>query len=289
MHKAIRHILTHCGGVSRGEVVFILYDAQTREIGEAFIEETRNLGVWASWLEYNEITNHGMEPSPYVAEIIRVADLTISLCQYSLAHSKARMRAKRFLSLPQYSWHVLNNPCVLADYEAQAPIVRRFADSLTEGSEIRVTTEAGTDITMRIDGRRGNYCPGFVRKPGDLGSPPDIEANIAPIEGTAQGCVVSDSPNSAFVVKDGMALWGIDNLKHTVLAECGIGLNPLAQLCGNMLIDEGVFGSVHFGFGCNHTIGGNNETDRHCDYVMKDASLWIDGRPMLIKGKLADV
>ncbi len=43
-------------------------------------------------------------------------------------------------------------------------------------------TRAGTDIRIAIDGRIGNACPGCVLGPGDLGSPPDIEANVSPLE-----------------------------------------------------------------------------------------------------------
>jgi leucyl aminopeptidase (aminopeptidase T) len=51
-----------------------------------------------------------------------------------------------------------------------------------------------------------------------------------------------------------------------------------------MLTDEGAMGCVHFGLGANHTVGGLNEVDFHLDFVVRDASLWVDGVPMIADG-----
>ena len=74
--------------------------------------------------------------------------------------------------------------------------------------------------------------------------------------------------------------------KATVLGEFGIGFNNKAKLCGNMLIDEGTQGSVHFGMGSNWTIGGNNRVGFHLDFVMMGASVYVDDRLIIDKGIL---
>jgi leucyl aminopeptidase (aminopeptidase T) len=208
---------------------------------------------------------------------------------------------------------LLCDPSIMVDYEAQATTVRRFADAFTNASEIRVKTRSGTDLAMRVDGRVGNCCPGFVRKAGDLGSPPDIEANISPIETSAQGIAVIDGSiacpdlgllkapvtlalENGSVVEIDSALdeyvealtqmLGPSGSPRRVLAECGVGLNPNARLRGVMLVDEGTLGCVHFGFGANHAVGGCNVVDFHLDFVMRDASLWVDGVSMIRDGAL---
>ncbi len=286
--KVIKHLLGHCGGVVPDESVLIICEASTRDLANAFAHEGQRLGANMALVQMAKLERHGMEPSALVARQMLQSNLTVSLCQSSLAHSKARKEAPgRFLSLPQYSWDLLDNPSIAVDYEAQAPLVRRFADAFTNGREIRVTTQAGTDVTMAIAGRIGNACPGFVRHPGDLGSPPDIEANVAPIEDSANGFMVADSPELIRPIKDGRILAPVHvDPKHTVLGECGVGLNPLAKICGNLLIDEGAFGAVHFGFGSNRAHGGQNETDSHIDYIMADASLWVDDIQMLNEGQI---
>ena len=249
-------------------------------------EQARGLGARVLEMLIPQFDRHGREPPAEVAKQMLVADLTISLCQKSLAHSHARKKAPcRFLSLPEYSSDILDDPSIMVDYQAQAPTVYRFAEAFTNGSHIRVAGPAGTDVTLRIDSRVGNACPGFVRNPGDLGSPPDIEANVAPIENSANGVLVTD--RGRLTVKDGIGYgYPFTDLRHRVCAECGVGLNPLAKLCGHMLIDEGVFGAVHFGFGSNLAHGGQNDTDFHLDFVVPNASLWVDNVAMLRDGKL---
>jgi len=128
-----------------------------------------------------------------------------------------------------------------------------------------VKTPAGTDITFSIQGRSSNHAPGYVEAPGSLGSPPDAEINIAPIETTVSGRAVIDGSipvrhiglleaSVTLVFKDGAvvdvegepemvetvnAMFDRVGPKARILGEFGIGLNPLAELCGVMLEDEG--------------------------------------------------
>jgi len=69
-----------------------------------------------------------------------------------------------------------------------------------------------------------------------------------------------------------------------LLAEFGIGLNPLARLSGRMLEDEGCAGTVHLGFGSNATIGGRNRVAFHLDFVIRSPSVWIDDVLVLPSG-----
>ena len=156
---------------------------------------------------------------------------------------------------------------------------------------------------LKTNKRIANFCPGFVKKPGDLSSPPDIESNIAPIENKSNGVIVVDgsvtSKNIGLLktplilnIKNGKIIeiksknnknknyvnqiLGKLNSKKRILGELGFGLNPKAKLCGSMLIDEGVLGGVHFGFGSNFTFGGKNKIDFHLDFICTKATIKLD-------------
>lgn len=313
--RAVRHLLHHCGGLGPDDRVIVLSDATTADLAAAFVAEARTVARSVVSEQVDGLDRHGQEPPAVVAERMVASTLILSLCRYSLAHSSSRLDAAaagaRFLSMPLYDWALLDDPCVLTDFRAQGALVRSVADAFTAGSSVHLTTPAGTDLTVGIDGRVGNACPGFVERPGDLGSPPDIEANVSPIETSATGRLVVDGsitcPEIGLLerpvvvdVDDGRLRRIVDGRPadraelerqlhdaasaRRVVAECGVGLNPDARLTGTMLTDEGALGCVHIGVGANDTVGGRNRVDFHLDLVMRDASLTVDGRPILDRG-----
>ncbi|MDX2345533.1 MAG: hypothetical protein QNK11_01465 [Legionella sp.] len=313
--KAIHHLLFHCACLQSDDRLLILCDRLTYDLAEAFQHIANEVGDVATVINIPLLSTHGDEPPVFAADAMKEATLIISLCHYSLAHSKARvdagLRGARFLSLPLYEWRLLEDPCVLVDFKAQQPIVEAFTQAFTDGNKVHVTTKLGTDIELDISGRVGNCCPGFVEKSGELGSPPDIESNVSPVEDGSNGIVVVDGSIThpeiglltseiilkirqgrivEFSGKDKRILQVLEEMFYPddslrrILAECGVGLNPAAKLTGMMLTDEGVLGCMHFGFGSNHTVGGKNKVDFHLDFVFQEASLKVDDHPLLDEG-----
>ena len=317
MQPAIQHLLLKCGNLRANEKLAILCDPTTRDIANSFFKTARNISDNVSLIEMPVFNRHGEEPTQEGLTAMLASDLIISLCKFSLAHSQARIEAgkkgARFLSMPLYSWELLNDPAVSCDYQAQSSNVRMIADAFTNGSNVKVSALGGTNICLDINGRKGNYCPGYVERAGELGSPPDIEANVSPIEDKSEGLAVIDgsitcpeigllytsvslevrqgkiiriySENSKYVEILENMLGPLES-KRRILAECGVGLNPKAKLTGTMLTDEGALGCIHFGFGSNYTVGGQNQVDFHLDFVFRGASLEIDGVTYLKNGEL---
>jgi leucyl aminopeptidase (aminopeptidase T) len=77
--------------------------------------------------------------------------------------------------------------------------------------------------------------------------------------------------------------------KATNLAELGVGTNDRATLTGNVLEDEKILGTVHVAFGPRAGIGGTVSVPIHLDVVITDASLAVDGQPVLQSGRLVVV
>jgi leucyl aminopeptidase (aminopeptidase T) len=303
---AAQHLLMNAGDAKLNDKILLIFDSTTQDLVDYFQRAAELLGLKLS-LSQNEVgERHGLEPDKTVVDMMLKSTLIIALTKYSLAHSKARqMNAKlggRFLSLPQYTKYLFLNPMILQDYRELNTISTKIANLLTAGSTLNLQSDAGTFLTCSIAGRIGNACPGFVLNAGDLGSPPDSETNIAPVENSSNGLLVVDGsvtmPGIGLLdskvileIKNGMVIkikadteiYGIleselesINSKRRVVAEIGIGLNPLAQLTGNMLSDEGTLGTCHIGLGANSTIGGKNIVDFHLDFVFRNVSVFVD-------------
>lgn len=314
--KTSTYLLNHCGALRAGEKLLLIADETTSDLIEYFIRGAKILGAHVEYAVIPAASRHGVEPSDKVAARMLQFDLVAAITHKSIAHTRARLalnaKGGRFLSMPGYSYSLLEDPALLVDYHAQFPLTCSISEAFTIGSAVRVRSKAGTNISLNISGRNGNCCPGFVNEKYSLGSPPDIEANVSPVEEDSEGVVVVDgsvateelgiletpiilqihggrivrfeSKNPEYVRICEEIFTRIGNPMAYVLAECGVGLNPAAKLTGNMLTDEGVLGCVHFGFGSNATVGGKNDVPFHLDFVFRQASLWIDDLPILIDG-----
>ncbi len=311
--KGVDTILFNCGQLKRGETCCVVSDKKTAHLGDALVEASNAEGVTAKHFVIEPFSIHGQEPPSEVAREMRESDLVIGLTKYSMAHTSARYEAcrngARYLSLPDYSEKVLGHPSLQVDYERVGEGGRKLVAKLSRGKRVHIQTKAGTDIRLNYEGRPWNFCPGYVNTEKlILGSPPDIEINVAPLEDQSEGIVVVDGSipvpglgkldsSVTLLVQKGKIVefkakrrykQSLEKLfrphakKARVLAEFGIGLNPKAKLCGILLIDEGCLGTFHFGFGSNATIGGKNAVKFHVDFVFYASSFWLDGRLMKV-------
>jgi 2,5-dihydroxypyridine 5,6-dioxygenase len=153
------------------------------------------------------------------------------------------------------------------------------------------------------------YETGLFKTPGSFAAFPDSEINISPVEGTAEGKIVSDvsimsvgvtiydhvtlivKGGKVVDVQGGMAaaklaqiLKGLNDEKAYNYAEFGIGLNPKARLAATNLEDLGRLGNCHAGIGSNFAIGGKVLAPNHIDAMYRDATVYFDGKVVLDNG-----
>ena len=139
---------------------------------------------------------HGAQlPEPIVAAF-READVFLQPSTWSQTHTKARVEAikagKRGNTMCEVTEDALCVGAIEADYEACDKMGRILGAVLAESKEIRVTTPIGTDIRGYVKGRPVQYETGLFKKPGQFAAFPDSEINISPLEGTAEGKIISD-------------------------------------------------------------------------------------------------
>lgn len=255
----------------------------------------------------------GQEPPEIIANAMKASDAFLSVVGKSITHTNAVKNAiangSRGIVLTQFSEDMMIKGGMEADFKSLAPLCKDVAKALEGGNEIRLTTALGTDLTFSATGRKGNalYC--MVEK-GQFSTAPTIEANVSPIEGTAQGKIVADASVPYlgiglleepiyFDVVDGNIVsieggYQADILRDDLaskndpgvynIAELGMGLNPNCRFIGLMLEDEGVFGSVHIGIGTSVNLGGTLKAACHYDLIMTKPTVVVDGRTILKDG-----
>jgi leucyl aminopeptidase (aminopeptidase T) len=299
-----------CMKVKKREVVLIITDPERRNIAEALYAANNEVGAEVMLFQMKPRTRHGEEPPPIIAAAMKRADVIFAPTTYSISHTQARKKASRsgarIASMPGITTDMMSTGGMTADFNKIARTIKRLSKIVRNKKDVHITTEAGTDITFSIAGRKWiTDDNGICHKKGSFTNLPAGEIFIAPKEGTANGTIVIDGAfqdkldtPARITVKDGMATEIIRALKVRNMldevgkkgrnvAEFGIGMNPKSKIIGNVLEDEKKLGTIHIAFGDNSTYGGVVKCGVHIDgIILKPTVVLDDKKTILDKGEL---
>jgi leucyl aminopeptidase (aminopeptidase T) len=302
--------------VRKGDKVLILADtrADTRVL-DALVVAVQQVSAEPTLIMVPALTRHGDEPARPAAHAVLGSDLVIGCCSIPITHTDA-IRAGleqgvRYLAMGSTTEENLTNGAATANYQKIEALTTRLTEILGNGREVHITTQSGTDLQMRIDGRPPICFSGKISDTQPIAAFPDGEATISPVEGSTKGTIVIDTsfheighlqePIIMDVV-DGM----VENIRGGVeaemlrviwhergdvnsgnIAELAIGTNERARLIGNTQEHKKLFGSVHIGFGDNLTLGGSVRSRTHMDGVIHSPEIVIDGKLIVKDNKFS--
>jgi hypothetical protein len=181
-------------------------------------------------------------------------------------------------------------------------IARGLIDELTGAKEVRITGTAGTDLTLRVEGRPW-LTDAKPLEAGDGANFPGGEIFVAPLKDGADGVLVADLTIPYTVdglvdapvtlqfeggrvtsIEGGRAAQMLRELVADagtgadVIAELGIGIHPGLKPRGHVMLDEKAGRTAHVAIGRNTgSYGGDNEATIHVDCVFSGPTLEADG------------
>lgn len=317
IQEGVRKIIDVCTALKSEETVLIITDDNKKKIAEIFrqLAQERMASVVVLLMYAHQIG--GQEPPKAVAAAMCNSDVIYAVTTYSISQTEARMKAMqagaRMFNLPGVQPSDLTSRMINADFVALAPIIQKLADRLTQGSHFTVTTPGGTKLAFDAAERKGRVFDGLARESGVFKAI-GIEANIGPLEGTADGVVVIDASlpdvnpldapirctiekgkiveitggKKAEVFAKHLSSFNDPNI-YTV-AELGIGMNPCARVTQKSYQeDESSLGTCHTGFGTNLSQGGHTKAAGHVDGMMFSPTILVDGEVIMSEGKLLTV
>jgi len=304
---AVSTVIRRCLDIQPGEDVLVIADADTRKIGEALRDEAAQIGADAVLTLMDERATNGTEPPKPVAAAMLGCDAYIAPTTKSISHTAARKQATdagiRGATMPGVTEEMLAR-VMSVDFDTMARRSNAVAALLDEGNRAHVSCPRGSSLTLELAGRQAIPDDGNLRSPGAFGNLPCGEGFISPATGEGRvvasslgGLGLSEEP-ATLTVQEGrlvsaqgglgpkfLELLSVHGEAGTNLAELGIGTNDRAQLTGLMLEDEKILGTIHVAFGASAGIGGTVSVPIHLDVVVLDASLDVDGRPVLENGR----
>jgi leucyl aminopeptidase (aminopeptidase T) len=311
------NVLDRCLAVREEEQVLLLTDAGTDAAVVAGlvagIEERRGVPV-VSTIPIPALP--GSEPPSAVAALMREVGAIIELTSLFIGSSSARRAATadgvRYLAMPGVRLDTFRDDGPLAvDFDRIRGDAERIGAAWGAASTYRLTTPAGTDLHGSVEGRPGRVLHGLAREDGAYMAPPDIEAGTAPVESSSAGVVVVDAdllfmgqgplPSPVVIHVDDGAMVSVegaeasrleemlarcDDERMANLAEVSMAFNPSGRVCGVAMETESALGTAHIALGNSIAYGGTVDAIAHLDCVMKDATLELDGRPVMVAGVL---
>jgi len=314
MRAGAKILVRTCAAVSEGEQVVIVTDAARRSIADALVAECLDCGAVPTLLLPPERSIDNEEPPDTVREALLAADVVFLPISLALAHTRAVREAieggARVVSMTAFTERMMREGGLFTDFEARRPLCETLANLLTSGRTLTVTNPAGTSLTVGLEGAVGNSHSCLLRGPG-FTAVPNIEANCAPTQGTAEGRLVVDGSIPYYgvgVVREPVvfeiaggfvkSIEGadqarfLDNLLAAQddpwvynVAQFAFGLNPdCTDFTGEMLNDEGVDGTIHLGIGTSANLGGTVTAKTHFDAVIRAPTVTIDGQVVLREG-----
>ncbi|MDA8228592.1 MAG: aminopeptidase [Desulfitobacterium hafniense] len=308
LEKGCQVVLKDCLDVKPGEKVLIVTDDAKFKIGSALYEEAKSLGAEAILMVMEPRKVSGEEPPVPVAKAMEEADVVICPTASSLTHTNARInavkRGARIATMPGITEEMFAQGAITADYKEVENLTLKLTELLSQAEHVRIVKD-GLTLTMSLKGRKGIASTGVYKSRGMSGNLPSGEAYIAPLEGTAHGEMLIDGsmvgvgklaePLYVKIVDGKLTeIKGKDadklqillaNERNASLGELGIGTNKKAILCGIILEDEKVYGTVHIAFGTNTSFGGQVKADCHMDGVILKPDVYLDDVLIMKQGK----
>ncbi len=315
MMRGAKALLDNCAFVKAGEKVLIITDTKMTGIGEVLAAAAYERDTEPVLVVMRPREMDGQEPPTIISEAMKHADLILTPVTKSITHTRSAKAAleagARLIVMTAFTEGMMVGGGIEADFRAQKPICEKMAQLFTDASTLRLTTPAGTSLTMRIEGRKGNALTCIVDRPGTFSPVPTIEANVSPIEGTTDGRIAVDASIPYIgigLLREPVQVTVRKGLITTIeggeqaerlridleskkdpnvynIAELGVGFNPRSNMIGIMLEDEAVLGSAHIGIGTSVTLGGTVKAAIHYDLIIWKPTIELDGRTVVEKGE----
>lgn len=201
------------------------------------------------------------------------------------------------------------------DYRAMRSAGERLQKVFAAGKTVRLTSAAGTDLTLGIAGRPATVSDGILdERQRSGGAPPWTwlpagEVYLVPVAGSAEGKIVLDRylyegkevRGLTLTVKAGK-LVGLDTKSggdalqaaykaaeagKEIVSSLDVGINPSVKLPAGCLLQTNVpAGMVTVGLGNNTWAGGGVKIPFSLPLFVSDGTLTVDGTAVVTRGVL---
>lgn len=290
-----------------GENFLLVTDKQKMEIAEALAFYARKAGAETTTYLMTETLRPITEPTKLFKLLTEKADVITYLLDARIQEKPFRgfmvsqgMKLSRICMMPGITVDMMER-LVNIDFTKMNEFTKKVIRAMKDADRVIIENEAGTNISFSVKGREWHNDNGDIGKKGKHGNLPAGECYTCPVEETFTGKLVislidDKLGHGEMEFKEGrLVRWkgkGIEAIVKNIgsdqtgfiIGEFGIGTNPGARICPNMLEAEKAFGTVHFAIGDSYGIG-KNKSKHHYDALVDKVTIIAKGKYIAKNGK----
>ncbi|MDI6849418.1 MAG: aminopeptidase [Candidatus Saccharicenans sp.] len=293
--------------IKAGESFLLVTDKQKMEIAEALAFYARKAGAETTTYLMTETLRPIDGPTKLFKLLTEKASVIAYLLEARIEEKPFRgfmvsqgMKLSRICMMPGITVDMMER-LVNIDFSRMNEFTRKVIRAMKDADRVIIENEAGTNISFSVRGREWHNDNGDIGKKGRHGNLPAGECYTCPVEETFTGRLVislidDKLGHGEMEFKEGrLVRWkgkGIEAIVKNIgsdqtgfiIGEFGIGTNPGARICPNMLEAEKAFGTVHFAIGDSYGIG-KNKSKHHYDALVDKVTIIAKGKYIAKNGK----
>jgi leucyl aminopeptidase (aminopeptidase T) len=295
LFQAAEKAIVQALALKKEEQFLLVTDKQKLEIAEALAYWAKQVGAETTTYLMTESLRPITEPTT----LFRLLCVKASAMAYML---DARMEEKSFRGYMVKAGVANSRICMMPgltrdmmerlvniDFYELDRFGKKIVDELVDSENIVVENAKGTHVEFSVKGRNWKNDNGDISQKGKHGNLPAGEVFTAPVEESFNGKLVisliddqlgmgkMEFAEGRLVGYEGkgvekiMAHIGEDETGK-IIGEFGIGTNPKARICPNMLEAEKAYGTAHFAIGDSYGLGANT-SPYHFDALIDKVSI----------------
>jgi leucyl aminopeptidase (aminopeptidase T) len=307
LYQAAEKAIVQALAIKEGEQFLLVTDKHKMAIAEALAHWAKKIGAETTTYLMTETLRPVTEPTT----LFRMLCVKASAMAYML---DARMEEKPFRGYMVKAGVANSRICMMpgltrdmmerlvnVDFHELDTFGKKLVDKLADSEDIVVENAEGTHVEFSVKGRKWKNDNGDISQKGKHGNLPAGEIFTAPVEESFNGklmiSLIDDKLGKGIMefekgrligyqgkgIEEIVAYIGQDDTGKTI-GEFGIGTNPRAKICPNMLEAEKAFGTAHFAIGDSYGIG-INTSPHHYDALVDKVSIRTNGEYLVQDGK----
>jgi leucyl aminopeptidase (aminopeptidase T) len=307
LYQAAEKAIVQALALKEGEQFLLVTDKHKMEIAESLAHWAKVVGAETTTYLMTESLRPVTEPTT----LFRLLCVKASAIAYML---DARMEEKSFRGYMVKAGVANSRVCMMPgltrdmmerlvniDFHELDMFGKKLVDILADSEDIVVENAEGTHVEFSVAGRKWKNDNGDISQKGMHGNLPAGEIFTAPVEESFNGklviSLIDDQIGKGMMEFAKGRLIGYEGkgvekiLAHIgedetgkIIGEFGIGTNPGAKICPNMLEAEKAFGTAHFAIGDSYGIG-INTSPHHYDALVDKVSIRSNGEYLVRAGK----